>query len=121
MTEAGAVWQFLSGFGIPAYPRDGVPDDAAMPYLAYDLSVGGWLDGEQTTTVDLYWRTSSDAAVNAKAREIVAALGRGGVRVEVDGGAIHMKQGSPKWLDAGSADGVKQRRINIDIEFDIFE
>ena len=120
-TEAAAIYQFLSGFDIPAYASGSVPSDASLPYITYDLTVGGWLDGEQTVTVDVWYRTTSDALVNAKAREISEALGKGGRRVPIDGGALWLKQGSPKWLDAGEEDGVKHRRVNIDVEFDVFD
>ena len=34
---AKALYAFYSGFGLPAYPEDGVPSDAALPYITYTI------------------------------------------------------------------------------------
>ncbi len=119
MNEAQAVYSFLSGFGVPAYAASSVPSETEYPYLAYQLAVGGWNKGEVTVPVDLYYRGDSEAAPNAKAREIRAALGDGGAVVPIDGGALWLKRGDPfvsSFGDEGD-DKVKGRRINIDVEF----
>ena len=120
MTEAAVIFAWLGQFGMPVYARGCVPDDAAYPYLVCDLSVGGWNEGEQTQTVDLYDYTTSAAAANAEAREVVAGLGLGGVYLPCDGGAVWLKRGSPAWLAMDQGDGVRQRRINITAEFETY-
>ena len=37
---AKALYQFFSGFGLPAYVEYNVPDEAALPYITYRLHIG---------------------------------------------------------------------------------
>lgn len=116
-TRAAAVYGFLSGFGIPAYASTSTPDQAAFPYLTYDLVLPEWGQGEMTMTVNLWYRGDSEAPANAKAEEIGQALGIGGVLVPFDDGALWLKKGSPFVQSMGGEDDkVKRRYINIDIE-----
>lgn len=120
MTPEAAIYQFLSGFGIPAYTSTSVPDDAAYPYLTYDLVIGGeWNSGEVSMPVNVWYRTESEAAPNSKVRQMGAALHGGGVQVPCDGGVLWIKKGSP-WAQAVREEGdnmVKRRYVNLDIEY----
>ena len=119
MTPEAAIYRFLSGFGIPAYASSSVPDQAAFPYITYDLVLGEWNNGEVNLPVNVWYRTESEAEPNAKVREIGAALGMGGKLVPCDGGALWLKKGSP-WAQAVTIEGedekVKRRYVNINIE-----
>ena len=125
MTPEAAIYQFLSGFGIPAYASSSVPDqDGPMwegfPYLTYDLVLGEWGKTEVNMPVNLFDRTSSEKKLNDKVREISQAIGLGGTTVKCDGGMLWLKKGSP-WAQAmtieGEDDMVKRRYININIEY----
>lgn len=120
MTPEAAIYQWLSGFGIPAYASAAVPDQAEFPYITYDLVVGVWMRGEVNMPVDVWYRTDSEAAPNAKVREIGEAIGLGGVTVPCDGGMLWLKKGSP-WAQAMTVEGedekVKRRYVNINIEY----
>lgn len=120
MTPDAAIYQFLSGFGIPAYAASSVPDQAAFPYLTYDLVVGEWMQAEVNMPVNVWYRTDSEATPNAKVREIGAAIGMGGVTLPCDGGMVWVKKGSP-WAQAMTIEGedekVKRRYININLEY----
>jgi hypothetical protein len=124
MTQEAAIYQFLSGFAIPAYASASVPDQAQFPYLTYDLVLGEWEQGEVNMPVNVWYRTESEAAPNAKVREIGAAIGRSGVTVPCDGGFLWLKKGSP-WAQAVTIDGedekVKRRLLNISIETMTFD
>lgn len=77
MTEtATALYDFFSGFGIPAYLQDNIPDNAQMPYITYEL-----IEPEPLATALLYfsvwYRDTSVTAICAKADEIKAAIGNG--------------------------------------------
>lgn len=118
-----ALYQFLSGMGVPAYPTTSVPDDARLPYLTYDLSVGDWDSGEVNVPVRLWDRTSSEAKLNAMVRAVGGRIPRGGTTVPCDGGVLWVKRGSP-WAQAmgdGTDPTVKCRYLNVDIEFLIVE
>lgn len=125
MTPEAAIYQFLSGFGIPAYASSSVPDQSSpewqgFPYLTYDLVIGEWMEAEVNMPVNLWYRTASEATPNAKVREFSQAIGLGGVTIPCDGGMLWVKKGSP-WAQAMTVEGedemVKRRYININIEF----
>lgn len=119
MTQEAAIYQFLSGFGIPAYAAASVPDQAQFPYLTYDLVLGETMDVEINMPVNIWYRTDSEAIPNAKVREIHDAIGRGGVLIPCDEGLLWIKRGSP-WAQAMTIEGedekVKRRYVNINIE-----
>lgn len=120
MTPEAAIYQFLAGFGIPAYASASVPDQAEFPYVTYDLVLGEWMQGEVNMPVNVWYRTESEALPNAKVREMSQALGMGGVTITCDGGMLWLKKGSP-WAQAMTIEGedekVKRRYVNINIEF----
>lgn len=55
MTKAAALYQFFSGFDMPAYASTAVPEDAVLPYLTYDLITSAWEGGEVGLTVNLWF------------------------------------------------------------------
>ena len=125
MTPEGAIYAWLSSFGIPAYAATATPDEGddewgGFPYLTYDLVVGDWGQGEVNMAVNLWDRTDSEARLNAKVREMREALRHGGVTLAGDGGMVWLKQGSP-WAQAvrveGEDDKVKRRYINVNVEY----
>lgn len=124
MTPEASIYQFLGGFGIPAYAATAVPSDAEMPYLTYDLVVGEWGTPEVNMPVNLWYRTSGESVLNAKVREIGRRIGLGGVLLPCDGGALWVKKGSP-WAQAVRVEGedefVKRRYVNINVEYLITE
>lgn len=122
MTPEAALFQFLSGFGIPAYASTSVPDDAQMPYLTYDLVVsGGWDSGEVNVPVRIWDRTTSEARMNSMVRDVAAMVPLGGTTVPCDGGMLWVKRGSP-WAQAvEDEDNIKCRYINVDIEYLVVE
>lgn len=118
-----ALYGFLSGAGVPAYPTSSVPEGAAFPYLTYDLSVGYWDSGEVNVPVRIWDRTTSEAKMNAAVRAMGSLIPRGGTLVSCDGGVLWVKRGTP-WaqaLEDGTDPTVKSRYLNVDIEFLIAE
>lgn len=124
MTPEAAIYQFLSSFGIPAYATASTPDQAQFPYITYDLVMGEWMGGEVNMPVNVWYRTDSEAAPNAKVREVSHAIGMGGIIIPCDGGTLWLKKGSP-WAQAVAVDGedekVKRRLLNISIETMTFD
>lgn len=120
VTPEAAVYQFMSSFGIDAYAATATPDDAEFPYLTYDLVVGEWGGGELNMPVNIWYRTSGEAPLNAKVREIGKRLGIGGATIPCDGGMLWLKKGSP-WAQAvrveGEDENIKRRYVNINIEY----
>lgn len=120
MTPEAAIYQFMCGFGIPAYASTSTPSDAEMPYITYDLVLGEWMQAEVNVPVNVWYRTDSEAEPNAKVREIGAAIGEGGCTVPCDGGMLWFKKGSP-WAQAVRVEGedekVKRRYVNVNVEY----
>lgn len=124
ITKAAALYRFFSGFGIPAYVSTSVPDDATFPRLTYEPVFGAFdftrtTSGEMAMSVNLWYRTESEAIPNSKAEEISEAIGMGGKMLSCDGGFIWLKRGSPFCQPMADADdpAVKRRYINITIEY----
>lgn len=124
MTPEAAIYQWLNGFGIPAYAATATPSEAAFPYITYDLVLGEWGQGEVNMPVNVWYRTDSEAQPNAKVRELSKALGAGGVQIACDGGTLWLKKGSP-WAQAmrveGEDDKIKRRYVNINVEWNALD
>ena len=110
MTSAEAFQRWLESFGLPVYASSSVTSDTKLPYVTYDWATGDILSGEVNETVNLWYRTTSEAVPNATAD--------GGVMLPYDCGGMWLKRGSP-FCQSVTEDGgnVKRRYINIDIEF----
>jgi len=83
-STAKALYQFFSGFGLPAFTENTVPDDQDLPYITYSLVEPEW-NAKATLYAQVWYRTHNNAVVNAKADEITAAIGTG-IILPCDGG-----------------------------------
>lgn len=118
MTQDKAIYQFLSSFGMTAYAEAAVPEDAVFPFLTYELITGAY-NQRTTITVNLWFYTSSEAEPNAKAAEISAAIGMGGITIPCDGGALWIKRGTP-WCQSlrdETNNNIKRRYLLLDIDY----
>lgn len=118
MTKAAAIYQFWNGFGMTAYEENSVPDDAAFPYITYQLVTDSF-DREVVATASLWYRSESWTAINAKVEEISQKISRGGKIISCDCGAIWLKRGQPFAQSIGdeSDDLIKGKYLNITAEF----
>lgn len=119
MTKGAALFTFFSGFGWPGHVDTAVPEDAALPYLTYTPVFDAWDGGPVALTVNLWDRTESESAMNAKAQEISAAIGLGGKLLACDGGYIWLRRGTPFAQPVLNAEDptIKRRYINITAEY----
>lgn len=118
MTKAAAIYQFWNSFGLTAYEENTVPDDAAFPYITYQLVTDSF-DRELQLTASIWYRSESWTAINAKTEEISQKISRGGKIIACDGGAIWLKRGQPFAQNMGdeSDNLIKRKYINISIVF----
>ena len=118
MTKAAAIYQFWNSFGLTAYEENSVPDDAAFPYITYQLVTDSF-DREVPVTASLWYRSESWTAINAKTEEISQKISRGGKIISCDGGAIWLKRGQPfaQSMVDKSDDLIKRKYLNITAEF----
>ena len=118
MTKGTALQSFFNSI-MPAYTETSVPDDAAFPYLTYQLSLNAWDSGETALSINMWFYTTSEAVPNAKTQELSDAIGYGGVTLPCDGGFIWLKRGSP-WcqnLQGDTDPNIKRRYINVTAEY----
>lgn len=121
MTAEQALHSFYSSFGIPAYEEHAVPSGdsgAGFPYLTYSVTVGEF-GASAALYADLWYRDASWVKPNAKARQISDRLGRGGILLRCDGGAIWLRRGQPFSLGMGDEadDSIRRVHLNITAEF----
>ena len=118
MTKAAAMYQFWSSFGLTAYEENTVPDEAAFPYITYQLVTDSF-DREIPLTASLWYRSESWTAINAKTEEISQKISRGGKFIPCDGGAIWLKRGQPFAQSMGdeSDNLIKRKYLNITAEY----
>ena len=118
MTKGAALQSFLNSI-MPAYAETSVPDDAAFPYMTYQLALNAWDSGETALAVNMWFYTTSEAIPNAKAQELSDVIGYGGITIPCDGGFIWLKRGSP-WCQSirdESDSMIKRRYINVIAEY----
>lgn len=118
MTKAGAIYQAVSDFNLPAYEENSVPIDAKFPYITYQLVTDSF-GNEVSITGSLWYRSTSWVDINAKTEEISKAIGFGGIFLPCDGGKIWIKRGTPFAQNMGdeSDDLIKRKYINVTAEF----
>lgn len=119
MTKPAALHAFFNSFGIPAFLNTSIPNyrDAEMPYITYQYVANGFSGGAVFPTVQIWYKTSSEAIPNAKADDIYNRIGEG-LLLECDDGYIKLEHGSP-WCVSSSSDDttVKLRQINITMTY----
>ncbi len=100
-----------------AFPVTAVPDDAVLPWMTYDYTEGRFGDVESPITVNMWFRTTSEALPNQKAREFRDYIEEHGL-IRCDGGLIWVKPGNP-WSQviAEEDNSIKRRYINLEIEY----
>lgn len=104
---------------IPAYQNTAVPDDTKLPYLTYALLTGSYNDAPVSLTINIWHRTTSEAELNAYAREFGKLIPRGGKLVQCDGGGLWVFRGSP-WCQSLIDDTdrtIKRRCFNVEAEY----
>lgn len=117
MTKASAINQWWSQF-LTAYEEHAVPDDAQYPYISYSISFGAFGD-EMLMSASVWYRDSSWVDCNAKTQQISDAIGRGGVILPCDGGAIYLKR-EPNFAQAfndTTDDMIKGMLLTISAEY----
>lgn len=90
---AAALKTFFSGFGLPAYAADSVPDDVELPYITYSMSVPEW-NQKASLYAQVWDRTTSNTGIIRVADQITAAIGEG-INIPVEGGYLIIWPESP--------------------------
>lgn len=100
MTEtARALYEFWSGFGLPAYTVGTVPDEDAdgnpmkPPYITYSLVETEPLQ-PATHYAQIWDRDTSNANLMAKVDEVKEAV-KDGAKIDCEGGYVVLRPGTP--------------------------
>ena len=115
-----ALYNFFSGFSLPAYEENTVPSGAnapELPYITYATATSGFDDNVQISA-SLWYKGFSWADVDRKAAEINAALAHGGKMIPYTGGALWIRRGNPFAQHmADDDDTIRRIYLNLTAEF----
>lgn len=117
MDKAQSIYEFWSGFGLPAYDENAVPDSAVMPYITYSVITDS-MDYAVLLTGSVWYRSTSWEEASQKADEISQAL-KDGVVADLDKGYAYLYRGNPfaQRMRDGADDMVKRIYFNVNCEF----
>ena len=118
MTKDEAIYSFYSGFGLPAYDENTVPEGSALPYITYSVSTDS-IGNMVILSASLWYRSTSWGTIQDKADEIAAVLGYGGKIIKIDNGYLWLTKGSPfaQRMSEPSDKMVRRIILNINAEF----
>ena len=122
-TKAQALYNFWASFGIPAIDEQSSYDTVTMeqlgidyPYITYEGAVGDFAE-PITLGADLYYRSSTWTAIEAKAAQIYEAIGRGGKKLPYDGGQIWVKRQAYRRMGEDNEFNVRRIHFDVSAEF----
>ena len=118
MNKIQTLHSFWSGFQIPAYDENSVPDGATLPYITYEVASDNF-DHTLAQSASIWYRSSSWADITAKEMQIADYIGRGGRMVAYDGGAMWISMGTP-WaqrMAEPSDEMIRRIVLNIQLEY----
>lgn len=93
INTAQALYAFWSGFGIPAYTENTIPDEAQRPYITYDLTETEPTEAA-THHAQIYFRATGNREILNLVDQIKGAIGTG-VRISCDGGCVVIRPSTP--------------------------
>ena len=115
-----ALYNFFSGFELPAYEENTVPTGDAkpkLPYITYSAVAGGF-DNDVQISGSLWYKGYSWADADRKAAEINAALANGGKMIPYTGGALWIRRGTPFAQHmADDDDTIRRIYLNLTAEY----
>ena len=94
MDKWQALQSFFSSFELTAYDESSVPENAQLPYITYTAAVDSF-DVPVVISCNLWYQSTSWAAISQKAEQISNYLGSGGVMLPITGGGLWITRGSP--------------------------
>lgn len=123
MNRIQKINQFWNSFGLVAMDENSVPDgtmDRESPnflgqYITYDVTDSGW-DNEVPMMANIWYLSDSWQAITEKSMQIGDYIGRGGIMLDCDEGAIWIKK-APSFAQRMANEGYDNiRRIVLSIE-----
>lgn len=94
LNTAAKLKMFFSGFGLPAYTIDDIPDEVTLPYIAYTLVEPSW-DEQASFRCQVYYPKRQLEDLLTKADEISAEIGLF-KEIPMQGGFICLRPSEPR-------------------------
>lgn len=119
MNKEQAIHTFWSGFGIPAYDEQTVPDNAKMPYITYRV-VTDSIGNVCNLTGSIWYHSTSWREVSDKAAEVAQAVGQYGfTKLKLDDGYVWFTKGAPfaQRMSDPASDMIRRIYLNVQAEF----
>ena len=119
MDKSQAIHNFWSSFGLPAYDENTVPDDAVMPYITYNVPIGG-IGDLIVLNARLWYHSTSWQAISKKADEIAAYIGSEGHKtIKLDNGYVWLVEGNPfsQRMSDDSDAMIRSIYLNVNAEY----
>lgn len=126
MNKEQTLHSFWSSFGLPAFDETTVPDEKdrvekygqAFPYITYEVRTDSF-GNAVALSASLWYRSSSWAEITEKEHQISDRIGRGGVIVSHEGGALWILRGSPWATRMGDPtdDTIRRIVLNTSVEY----
>ena len=117
MNKTQALHTLFNNFMV-AYPAHAVPEDTIFPWLTYEVITANWGDNSVPITVNMWFRTESEAIPNKMAEDFRKYIIENDT-VECDEGFIWVKPGEP-WCQSLSDDTdpfIKRRYITLTLDY----
>ena len=115
-----ALYNFFSGFELPAYEENTVPtgkNAPELPYITYATATSGF-DSDVQISASLWYKGYSWEGADRKAAEINAALAHGGKMIPYTGGALWIRRGTPFAQHmADENDTIRRIYLNLTAEY----
>lgn len=120
MDKWEAQYQFWSGFGVPAYEQNSVPDadHVIFPYITYEAASSSF-DEEAYVTASVYTRSTSWEEADRISDLIETKLKNGGFVILCDAGGVWFTIRPPFSQSTGDPndDMVKRKIISVTLHF----
>lgn len=115
MDKAQALHRFWSGFGIPAYDENSVPDDASFPRITYSVATDS-IGGSILLNASVWYKSTSWREISQKVEAIAHAIvNMYPPAIELDEGRLYLYKGTP-FAQRMSDDDDTIRRIYLNVE-----
>lgn len=118
MDKAQAIHKFWTGFGLPAFDENTVPQNAPMPRITYNVTTDS-LGNVVYMSGSIWYRSTSWKEITEKTNDIEKRLGEhGGVVLDLDDGKVWIMKGSPfAQRMSDPDDSIRRMYINLQVEF----
>ena len=93
LNTAATLKSFFSGFDLPAYTLDSVPDTVILPYITFPLIQPEW-NGQSNFYCQVWYPKNQLADLLTKADQITAAIGQG-IKIEHNTGYVVIYPATP--------------------------